>query len=71
VVKAYRGAEEGVQSIVRMLLGADTQSSSSKKESSVLETILGSLAQGNSSSASSGSGGGNLMDVLMGMLGGK
>ena len=72
VLKAYREAEEGVQSIVRALLGADTQSSSaSKKNSSLLESLLGGLAQNNSAPASTDGGSGNLLDVFMGMLGGK
>ena len=72
VLKAYREAEEGVQSIVRALLGADAQSSSaSKKNSSLLESLLGGLAQNNSAPASTDGGSGNLLDVFMGMLGGK
>ena len=72
VLKAYREAEEGVQSIVRALLGADTQSSAaSKKNSSLLESLLGGLAQNNSAPASTDGGSGNLLDVFMGMLGGK
>ena len=72
VLKAYREAEEGVQSIVRALLGADAQSSSaSKKNSSLLESLLGGLAQNNSAPASTAGGSGNLLDVFMGMLGGK
>jgi hypothetical protein len=71
VLKAYREAEEGVQSIVRALLGADAQSSSaSKKNSSLLESLLGGLAQNNSAPASTDGGSGNLLDVFMGMLGG-
>ena len=72
VLKAYREAEEGVQSIVRALLGADAQSSAaSKKNSSLLESLLGGLAQNNSAPASTDGGSGNLLDVFMGMLGGK